>query len=316
MPSRETPPSGPIDEVVAHKAYYQHGLITNRQLEGLGVTESQTRARVARRQWARVGTGVLRIRGAEVTWESELLAKILSAGKAAMASHRCAAALWRLDGFRRPHAHELVIPRERRVRGLDAIVHQSNDLHLIRPTRQNRVPVTPIERTLIDLGTVCGPTEVLLAADDALRRGLTTWDQLLTVLVRHARRGRVGVPTLRAIIEEHADEVAMADSGFERLVIVLLAAAGLPKPTMQHEVHVDGRVYRLDLAYVGERVAIELNGQVHRERDVWENDQVRYTALTNAGWHVLPFSWRQYVTNSSYIVQQVRLGLAHREPSR
>lgn len=104
----------------------------------------------------------------------------------------------------------------------------------------------------------------------------------------------------------------MTDSGFERLVIVLLAENGLPKPTLQHEVHIAGRTYRIDLAYLEERIAIELNGQVHLKRAVWENDQVRYVALTNAGWQVLPFSWHQYKTSSAHIVREVGTALRAR----
>ena len=50
----------------------------------------------------------------------------------------------------------------------------------------------------------------------------------------------------------------MTDSGFERLVVSRLVEAGLPAPVLQHAVEVGGRRYRIDLAYPGERVAIEL----------------------------------------------------------
>lgn len=271
------------------------------------------RTRLRRGQWIKVETGVLRVEGAPITWESKLLAHVLAAGDGAMASHRSAAALWNLDGFRRVSKPELTVPRDRRIRRTSAVVHHSTDLHLVKPVWRDRIPTTPIGRTLIDLGALYRGTKVLLAVDDARRRNLVTWDQLLDLLVSHSRRGRAGAATLRSILDEHSAEIARTDSGFERLVLLLLRDAGLPAPALQHEVYIDGRTYRIDLAYVAERIAVELNGQIHRERRVWENDQVRYTALTNAGWRVLPFSWHRYSTDQRSIVRQVRLALQTRQ---
>lgn len=81
--------------------------------------------------------------GMEITWESRVLAQVLGAGDGAMASHRCAAALWNLDGFRRPWTPELVVPRTRRLERADAIVHQSTDLALVKPVKKRRIPTTP-----------------------------------------------------------------------------------------------------------------------------------------------------------------------------
>ena len=50
--------------------------------------------------------------GVPVTWQSVLLADVLAAGPAAVASHRSAAVLWGLDGVRRG-APELTSGRDR-----------------------------------------------------------------------------------------------------------------------------------------------------------------------------------------------------------
>lgn len=100
------------------------------------------------------------------------------------------------------------------------------------------------------------------------------------------------------------------DSGFERLVLILLIERGLPEPTLQHEVQIAGKTYRIDLAYPDSRIAIELDGQIHLDREVWERDHHRRTRLVNAGWRVLSFTWRQYQQDRAHIVREVRSALA------
>jgi very-short-patch-repair endonuclease len=299
----------PIDRAVARVAFRQHGLVTSRQIEELGVSREAKRARLRRGQWAVAERGVLRIEGAQITWESSLLTKILAVGDAAMASHRSAAALWHLDECRRGGKPELVTPRTQNVRRADAIVHRSTDIGLVEPVMREGIPTTPIERTLLDLGAVVSRQRHLIAIDSARRRRLTDWNRLLTALVRHARRGRNGVGALRSILEDHYGELATTDSAFERLVMIRLAEAGLPPPVLQHEVTIGDSSYRIDLAYPKERVAIELDGQVHLRKNVWEQDHRRQNVLIAAGWHLLRYTWAQFKDHPATMVREIRTAL-------
>jgi len=300
-----------LDPAIATLFRRQHGVAAVRQLVDLGASRKVVSRRVDGGDWVRVDPQVVRLGGAASTWESQLLAYVLSAGDGAVASHRAAAVLWGLDGCRRS-APELAVPRERRYRREGIRVHQSSDLDRVVTVRRSGIPTTPIERTLLDLGAVAPRNVVLLATDDARRRALTDWDRLLDCLVLHARRGRDGVGTLRALVESHYRETAVTGSVFERLVHVLLCEAGLPTPVLQHEMQVDGRCYRFDLAYPGARVAIELDGTVHLRREVWENDHVRQNALVLAGWTVLRFTWRDYTERRLELVSEVRAALKGR----
>jgi very-short-patch-repair endonuclease len=152
--------------------------------------------------------------------------------------------------------------------------------------------------------------QVHLAVDDARRRRLIDWNGLLAILVSHARRGRRGVGVLRRILDEHFGEVAVTDSGFERLVVTSLCESGLPRPAIQHEVHLGGRLYRLDLAYPLAKLAIELDGSVHLRRDTWEADHARQNALILAGWRLLRFTWRDYLHRGGKLVAEVRAALS------
>ena len=295
---------------MAELASQQHGLVAVVQIEALGVGRSAVRHRLDRGVWASAARGVVRLGGAPITWESRLLAHVLAAGEGAVASHRSAARLWGIDAPR-SDTPELTLPGTRRYRARGVTIHHSTDLDRIRPVRRSGIATTPVDRTLLDLGAIAGDRAVLVAIDSARRRKLTTWDRLLDTLVLHARRGRDGVGTLRAILDEHFGEGAVTDSGFERLVLSVLRQAGLPTPVLQHEIRLGRRTYRLDLAYPDHRLAIELDGTVHLERAVWQHDHERQNALVLAGWTVLRFTWSDYMTRRFHLINEVRSALAH-----
>ncbi|HMG43406.1 MAG TPA: type IV toxin-antitoxin system AbiEi family antitoxin domain-containing protein [Acidimicrobiales bacterium] len=286
----------------------QHGVAATTQLHALGVNRGMIARRVGRGDWTRVGRRVVRLAGTPATWETQLLAHVLAAGAGAVASHRSAAALWGLDGCRKG-GPEVTIPFGRNHSAAGARIHRIRDLDRVQPVRRAGIPTTPIERTLLDLGAVATKGVVLIAVDDARRKDLTDWDRLLDCLVLHARRGRDGVGTFRSILDDHFGELAVTGSAFERLVYAFLCEAGLPQPVLQHEVCVDGRDYRFDLAYPEQRVGIELDGTIHLRRDVWEKDHERQNALVLAGWTVLRFTWRDYQERRLDLVREVRAAL-------
>ncbi|HEX6236524.1 MAG TPA: type IV toxin-antitoxin system AbiEi family antitoxin domain-containing protein [Acidimicrobiales bacterium] len=235
-----------LDRRIASLTARQHGLVTRGQLRSGGASPAAVRTRTGAGRLHRVAEGVYRVGGAPVTWESEVLAAVLAGGPNAVASHRAAAALWGLDGCR-PGRPEVTVPPGRRYRPATARVHQSTDLPLITPVSRSGVPTTPIDRTLLDLGAVVPPTRLHLALDHALRSGLTSVDRVLGALARHARRGRRGVGPLRELVAAQLEQDAVPDSGFERLVAILLREVGLPRPTLQHPVTIGGSAYRIDL---------------------------------------------------------------------
>lgn len=297
-----------LEASVARLAAGQHGLVTVAQLIELGFSHVAIRRRVASGRWLKVDRGVIRIGGSPVTWESQVLAAVLAAGDGAVASHRSVAALWNLDGCRRGQP-EVTVPRGHWYRRSGIRVHESTDLDRVRPVRRSGIPTTPIERTLLDLGAAVRHESVQLSLDHARRRNLTDWDRLLACLVAHSRQGRRGVGALRSILDDHYEEIATTDSGFERLVYVRLVEAGLPKAVLQHEVTFDGQSYRLDLAYPDVKLGIELDGSVHLRRDIWERDHARQNALMLAGWTILRFTWNDYRRHQSRMIREVRAAL-------
>jgi very-short-patch-repair endonuclease len=129
--------------------------------------------------------------------------------------------------------------------------------------------------------------------DDALRRELTTLRRLSRVYRDLATKGRRRSTVMRALIDERATGLDPGDSDAEGRIARWLVASGLPKPVQQHRVRIDGRTYRIDLAYPRAKVGIEYDGWTfHKGRTSFDADRRRDNALRLVGWLMLHFTSR------------------------
>lgn len=302
-----------LNPEIALVARRHHGVLSLAQAIDAGASSHQLRRAVERGELQRPHPGVFRIAGAPYSWHQSLRIAVLAGGPTALASHRSAAALWELDGSTKGRK-EIVGARHRRARYELAKCHESTDLHLADPTERDRIPCTGLERTLLDLGAVVPRERLQQAVDDAIRRNLCTWDDLLRTLAVHSRRGRRGVGPLRAVLEISSGE-QVPDSHFNRLVERLLLANELPAPVVEHNVLSAAGllIARVDLAYPRLKIAIELDGRRdHFTSVAFERDRARQNALELEGWIVLRYTWRQFVDTPLRLVAEVHAALQGR----
>ncbi len=287
----------------------QHGLISHQQAVDCGMSPSTITRRVASGLWVRNGRGLYRHAATADTWHSRVLALCIRFD--GVASHRSAARLWELEGIRdsRP---EIVIDRPTSPLAAGVRIHRSTQFDF-DPARRHGIPVTPVERTLIDLGGVVAAARFEATVDDALRRGLTDWPALLRCYRRHGRRGRNGSAALRALLDERLGDTHIPLSAWSRMVQRQLLDAGLPAPVLEYQIRdTHGRlVAQVDLAYPEQRVAIELQSVAfHLDRDTWEADAVRAAEIAAVGWTWLPLTWRRQTTGSMAAIATIRAALA------
>ena len=124
----------------------------------------------------------------------------------------------------------------------------------------------------------------------AVRTGVVTPASLVVELDRHPRLP--GRRDLAALVGQLAD-------GCESELEIWGHAAvfrgpGLEHGVRQYAIRAGGNRYRLDLAFVAERVAVEMDGERwHSTREQRERDRRRDAALASAGWVTLRFSHRR-----------------------
>src|SRR5688500_17316195 len=154
----------------------------------------------------------------------------LSGGDSTLVAHRAAAALWGLDRFEEPVV-EISVKAGRRIPG--AVVHRRRPCDDPPVAVIAGLRVTGIERTLLDVAVVARG-RVAAALDDALRRGLTTLEDVARLLASLGPRGRTGSRALAGLVAVRDGRDANLESRLEADFLALLRAHDLPLPTPQY----------------------------------------------------------------------------------
>jgi very-short-patch-repair endonuclease len=239
---------------------------------------------------------------------SRFAAVLLTAPPGAVLSHLSAADVWGVqiplrdrDDLR---VHVTVTPASQAESRTDRRLYRS-DLTEEDVARRWSMPVTTPARTWRDLAAVLEPP-ALLAASDQLLDGLASRRELQEELLRRPS-GR-GCARARRVLPV-ADP--RAESPMESVLRWLVHESGLPAPELQYVVQDADGVFlgRADLAWPQQRVIVEFDGNVHRERDVFVNDVRRQNRLIAAGWTVLRFTSADVLGRPHEVITEIRRAL-------
>ena len=255
--------------------------------------------------WVREARGVYRHAAVPSTPLSRLLAACMAHD--GLASHRAAAALHGIEGFKLDRV-ELTVPRGKRPSMAGVTIHQSSQLSLAKQTERQGVPCTGRARTVVDLASVVDGKRLDRVIDAVLRDGLLRPSDLYGALAAHARKGRQGCPELRSALDDRLGDDPVPLSEWSRMVEDLLTDSGLPRPRLEYRIcGLDGALLaQVDLAYPAHQVAIELDSvRYHLNRESFVSDPRRRNGLTVAGWKVLTFTWDDYINHPGGLCEAV-----------
>jgi hypothetical protein len=256
---------------LADLAEQQHGVVSTRQLEGLGYSRDAVSRAARSGRLHRLHRGVYAVGHTSLTWHSHCLAGVLACAPGALAGHVSAAWLWGLLTSR-PGTIHITAPTRRHAKA-------AIRLHYARLAAEDRavcegIPVTAVPRTLLDLAATLrgGRLDRVIERSEELRLfDLRAVDALLARAGRHPGAGR-----LRHAIAIYRDEAAFTRSRLERDFRDLVRRAGLPPPAMNYGVG----EYQLDAYWRPERFAIELDVyETHGSRAAFERDRLRQEEL-------------------------------------
>lgn len=171
-------------------------------------------------------------------------------------------------------------------------------------TRKYGLPVTTAARTVIDLAGTLPFAEGVVAADSALREGLTTLAELWS-LAAELRGRRGGLQAER--VAKFAD--GMAESALESLARVVFHETGLPAPQAQVTITTaDGRfIGRVDFYWRKYKTIAEVDGGLKYENPERARAQLwRDKALRAAGYEVVHFNWTEITTKPDEVAAAIR----------
>jgi len=236
------------------------------------------------------------------------MAAILAAGFGAHASHRAAMLLWGLDGISSAPV-EVTVPYTHSPAPEGTILHRTR--RPIDGTYLASVPVTSIERTLLDCASTLGALTMTKAVESALRKSLTTEESLYRLLKEAGGRGVGGTRLLRRLLDDRASETATG-SGAETEALFHLRSSDLPEPRLQHRfVALDGTPIVPDFYWPTFERAVEIDGiDAHDSADKLDHDLRRQNKLMDLGVELRRFSARMIRREPDRFLADVRRFLA------
>jgi hypothetical protein len=295
-----------LDAQLARFVETTYGVFTSAHALLVGFTPDGIRVRIASGRWVRLHDDVYRLAGVPPSWKGNVLAACWAGGFRAAASHRSAAAIWDLPGGRQQFV-EITCPRWRRARHHGLIVHETNRIEAADLTVRAGIPVTSVERTLLDLGAACSESVVELAVNEADRLELTTIAALRATLNRLGRPGRNGAGKLRRVLDRHSAKTR-TESVAETRLLQVLRRRGLPDPITQFEIRHDGRfVARVDAAYPDWGVVIEYESDAHHSGAMaTRRDNGRRRDIIGAGYTPVPATYDDLRSGGHALVRAIR----------
>jgi len=262
----------------------QHGVVGRRQLLELGLGRDLIHERVAAGRLIALHRGVFAVGHRSIGVRGEWMAATLACGPNAYLSHGSAAQLWGMRGSARPH-EVLRISGHRRPHGV--WLHQTRSLPDEDVTVEDGIPVTTIERTIMDNAGRLDDRQLerMVVAADRGRR--LRWPRLQRVIEQG--NGRRGLRRLRRVAARVDPRAADAVSPLEVDFFSLCQKAGIPLP--QVNVMVGGR--EVDFYWPTARLIVETDGYAyHKDRGAFERDHESTVALSAAGYRVHRATYR------------------------
>ncbi|MDX1448724.1 MAG: hypothetical protein R3246_06625 [Acidimicrobiia bacterium] len=275
------------------------GVVTAEFLRSLGMSRNMIDGRVRRHGWEGVGRGAYRVFPARdhLDW----LRAAVTVVERATVSHESAA---ELHGIRRvPWGRTVVTAHSRTTHDFGPVkFHRAHDLLDWHRTVVEGLPVTTVERTVVDLAQTRSAGHIGAIVDDLVSARRLSLDALAALARSVARRGKPGTVTMREVLERRLGIDGTA-SELERRGRNLIAAAGLPLPVPEFSIPWAPH-RRFDDAYPSIQLAIEWDSiRYHGDLASFDADRERDRSVVLHGWRILRFTWKDVTERPDRVVE-------------
>lgn len=268
----------------------QHGRITRTQLLAVGVTASRIARWLGDGRLRSVHRGVYAVGHLARSVRGDYMAAVLACGPSAVRSHRPAAQLLQLLTNTRPRVPEVTVATTAERRRPGIVVHRARALHAPDRSILDRIPITTVPRTLLDLSASLPAGDLSRACHEAWVHHRTTPAQVLACMQRNP--ARPGAPRLRLALGEDVT-VSILEDGF----VALLRAHRLPLP----RTNIDHAGDKVDCHWPPIGLTVELlSYRFHGSRHAFEADVARRRRSNH-----LAFSYGDVLERGSQTVREL-----------
>lgn len=277
------------DLPIRRLAEQQHGVVATAQAHACGVDARALVRQGGGAQWERLTPRVIRVVGARRSTRQEVMAAVLDAGRGAVSSHETAAALWRLPGASFERLHVTRGGRRSSRELALATLHRPHALLPHHVTTVDGIPCTSVARTIFDLaGTGTGHLRIENVVNQVTKRSPGTLVTLHQLLAELAQRGRPGITTMRAVLDERPVGIRLPESGLEARFERVLKDAG--QRPLERQVDLGGHEWLARVDYLDRELLLlaEVDSELHHTSpEDRARDQARDEALLAAGFRMV-----------------------------
>jgi hypothetical protein len=268
----------------------QLGLVTTAQLRDLGWDGDAVKWAAARRDLEHVRASVWRVRGTPRTRDQAWLAAALSVPSSRL-SHGTAWTSWGLAGGVELDGVDLLVVGRERPRGAGLRGHQTLWLPESHRTRVGVLPVTSVERTIVDSCGLVSFGQLERCVKDAVRRRVTSLGRMARVVAEVPVSGRRKSRPIREVLADRIPGYDPGDSDPEADIAELSVRAGYPKPKQNFKIRIDGESFEIDLAWPEVMGGFEYDSlQFHADPWAFHRDRRKLRMLRRAGWRIDPLT--------------------------
>jgi hypothetical protein len=280
----------------------RYGVFSLDYARAMGITREDLR----RSAWQRVAHGWYRWKGCQPQEEHLLIAIAATMPEGGAFSGLTAARRLGIE-VASPKRPEIVVPDLTRVAHRAPATVRCIQLAPEDVVWRDGFPVTSPVRTCFDLAARLPLVEAVAAVDMALHGRVITLDRFRGYVAEH--KGIAGVVKARQILEHLEPK---SESPMESRLRMLLVLGGLPRPEAQVSLTDShkGFVARVDLFYADARLAVEYDGEQHR--DQLTDDNRRQNRLHEIGVTVLRYTAPDLKERPDHVLTQVRAALSKR----
>lgn len=277
--------AAPDDTRLAELAAIHHGVVGYRQLLELGYSRHAITRRAATGRLHRIHRGVYAVGHPKLSLTGRWMAAVLACGggpRPAVLSHHDAATLHDLRRVGSGQIHVTATSRHN-IAGIHC--HYVRALDAEDRVVVDGIPVTGVERTLLDLAEILSRQRLRTMLEQTQRQDKLNLEALDAVIARN--RGRRGIKPLGEAMNELTDEPAWTQSELEDRFRELVRNHDLPVP--RTNVFVEGEL--VDAVWPEHNVVVEVDGwKFHRSKRSFEDDRRRDAKLVVCGWRVVRFT--------------------------
>lgn len=287
----------------------QHGVVARWQLLEAGIGLGVIQRRIEGGLLIPIFQGVFALGHRRLDRYGDWMTAVLASGPGAVLSHASALELW---DIRRSHGSVEVLRRSggvhRRRRGIR--LHQTRWLPAEHIAVERGIPVTTVERAMLDTAARLDARQLERALVAADRSGRLRWPELQHLVARG--RGRKGIGRLRRVASEVDPRAREAISPTEIDFLALCRRADLPLP----QVNVLIEDCLVDFLWPAQRLIVETDSySYHGDRPAFERDHERTIALESAGYEVHRVTHKILSRDPALFLDLVRRSLDRRTAS-